>query len=399
LRSDLRRPLAGACVPAADLGAPLGHIRLGYFSADFHNHATMHLIAELLERHDRARFEVFAFSFGAPSEDVWRRRAEAAVDRFIDVGGLDDDRIAALSRELGVTIAVDLKGFTEGARPGIFAAGAAPLQLSYLGYPGTMAAPFIDYVVADEVTISASQRPWFSEHVICLPRSYQANVRKRDVSTAPVTRADQGLPEQGFVFCCFNNARKIGPEVFAVWMDVLRETAGSVLWLLVDNEQARQNLRAATSAQAVAPDRLIFAGQMPIEDHLARQALAELFLDSLPYNAHTTASDALRMGVPVLTCPGTAFASRVAASLLADVGLEALIAPDLAAYRELACVLARDPDRLRQLRGILATKLSDTLLDSGGFARDLEAGFEAIYARLVAGLPPSDIRIRPGFSA
>jgi predicted O-linked N-acetylglucosamine transferase (SPINDLY family) len=382
---------AAASVPAAPAQRP-DRLRIGYFSADFHNHATMHLIAELVERHARSTFEVYCFSFGPPAQDHWRQRAEAAADRFIDVCERTDDAVVELARELGIHIAVDLKGYTTDARPGIFAARAAPLQLNYLGFPGTMAAPFIDYIVADRLVIPSTERSAYRERVIHLPASYQANCSSRAIAEGQVRRSDHGLPDDGFVFCCFNDVTKILPAVFAVWMDILRAADSAVLWLLVDNLEAQRNLRAAAVSHGVQPDRLVFARQRPVEEHLARLPLANLFLDTLPYTAHTTASDALRMGVPLLTCAGRSFASRVAASLLTAVGLPDLITADIDAYRTLALDLAIRAEHLRELRQRLSDNLATSpLFDAGRFTRDLERGYRAIFDRQFAGLQPADI--------
>ncbi len=382
---------SGATKAAASRPAG-GRIRLGYFSADFHQHATMDLMAELFERHDRRRFELHAFSFGPSADDPMHARAVAAFDRFHDVGSLGDGDAAALARDLGIDIAVDLKGFTQDARPGIFAARAAPVQASYLGYPGTIGASFIDCVIADEVVVPSSASDAYTEPVVRLPRCYQANAGWRPV--APAARIDRhaaGLPDDGFVFCSFNNSYKITPDVFDVWMRLLQRVPRSALWLLEANAGAAANLRREAVRRGVGAERIVFAVRTNRVDHLARHALADLFLDTLHYGAHTTASDALRSGLPVLTRLGATFASRVAASLNLSVGLDDAVAANSEDYEGVAFALATDPGRLRALRDRLAAALpTASLFDADGFARDLEALYVDLHARrLAGGLPGS----------
>ena len=373
---------------------PHDRIRIGYFSADFHNHATTYLMAELLEQHDRSRFEILGFSFGPNVADEMRARVSAAMDQFHYVRDLSDRAIAELSRSLEVDIAVDLKGFTKDSRPGIFAHRAAPLQVSYLGYPGTMGAPYMDYLIADPTLIPASAKPHYSESILFLPDSYQANDTRRPISTAPITRADEGLPTHAFVFCCFNVNWKIAPATFDLWTRILAKVEGSVLWLLEDNPWVAANLRQQAGRRGIAPERLIFAPRRPLADHLARHRLADLFLDTLPYNAHTTASDALWAGLPVLTCMGETFASRVGASLLRAIDLPELITTTADDYEALAIALAGNPTRLRALREKLAhNRLSTPLFDTPRFTRHLEAAYAAIHARHQAGLPPAHLHI------
>jgi predicted O-linked N-acetylglucosamine transferase (SPINDLY family) len=373
---------------------PHDRIRIGYFSADFHNHATTYLMAELLEQHDRSRFEIFGFSFGPNIADEMRARVSAAMDRFHDVRELSDRAIAELSRSLELDIAVDLKGFTKDSRPGIFAHRAAPLQVSYLGYPGTMGAAYMDYLIADPTLIPESAQPHYSESILYLPDSYQANDTRRPISSAPTTRAAEGLPEHAFVFCCFNVNWKIAPATFDLWTRILAEVEGSVLWLLEDNPWVAANLRKEAARRGIAPERLIFAPRRPLADHLARHRLADLFLDTLPYNAHTTASDALWAGLPMLTCMGETFASRVGASLLRAIDLPELITATADDYASLAIALACNPARLRALREKLAhNRLATPLFDTPRFTRHLEAAYAAIHARRQAGLPPAHIHI------
>jgi predicted O-linked N-acetylglucosamine transferase (SPINDLY family) len=384
---EIPRPAAFARVARGD------KIRLGYFSSDLRDHATARLMAGVFERHDKTRFEVSAFSFGPSSaSDEMRRRLTAAFDRFFDVGDRSDQQIADLARSLGIDIAIDLNGFTELHRFGIFAHRAAPIQVSYLGFPGTTGAPFIDYLIADPVVVPESQRVHFSERIVRLPNTYHPCDRTRETAEETPSRASLSLPESGFVFCCFNNSYKIMPDVFDSWMRILRRTPGSVLWLLRDSEPAAQNLRREAEARGIDPNRLAFAGRMPIAQHLARHRQADLFLDTLPYNAHTTASDALWAGLPVLTRIGETFAGRVAASELTAIGLPEMIARSQAEYEAMAVDLASNPDNLAAMKAKLANnRLTTPLFDTEGFTRDLERAFAAMCARHRLGLPPEDI--------
>jgi predicted O-linked N-acetylglucosamine transferase (SPINDLY family) len=381
-------PSAGRAAPPS----PSGKLRLAYLSADFHLHATMHLLAEVLEQHDRSRFELIGLSFGPQSPHPWAERARTCFDRFFDVRTRTDTEVAALAREIGVDVAVDLNGFTRSARPGILAARCAPVQVGFLGYPGTTGAPFIDYLVADRTVVPEEARGQYTEKLAYLPHCYQANRRHVEVAAAAPTRADCGLPAGGFVFCCFNGSNKILPAVFDTWMRILAAVDGSVLWLFESNRWAAANLRAEAQRRGVDPQRLVFAPPLPVEQHLARIPLADLFLDTLPYNAHTTASDALRMGVPLLTRIGETFAGRVAASLLRTLGVEELIAGSAAEYEQRAVALATEPQRLQAIRGRLPEALERSpLYDSTRFARDLEHLYEAMHARQRRGLPPEHL--------
>jgi len=373
-----------------------GKIRVGYFSADFHEHATGQLIAEVFERHDKNQFDVIGFSFGPDTGDAMRKRLMAAFGRFNDVSRQSDRQIAELARRLEIDIAIDLKGFTEASRPEIFAHRAAPIQVNYLGYPGTMGAEFIDYIVADRLVAPESQQGDYVEKIAYLPNSYQPNDGTRPIAATPYTRANCSLPERGFVYCCFNNNYKIAPDVFDGWMRILKQTPGAVLWLLADNDVAVENLRKEARMRAVDPDRLIFAARMPTAEHLARHRLADLFLDTLPYNAHTTASDALWAGLPVLTRIGETFAGRVAASLLMAVGLPELITKSRAEYEALAVELATNPGKLAGIKLKLAqNRLTTPLFDAGRYTRNLEAAYRAMYERYHAGLPPDHIYVEP----
>ncbi len=356
-------------------------IRIGYFSADFHRHATAHLIAELFERHDRANFEVIAFSFGPATDDEMQQRLKAGADRFIDVRDKTDRDIAALAREMEIDIAVDLKGITFGHRLGIFSHRAAPIQVNYLGYPGTIGAPYIDYIIADEVVIPAESRQHYAEQVVTLPGSYQVNDRKRKVSDRKFTRAELGLPEDAFVLCCFNNNFKIMPYIFDMWINIMHSVPNSVLWLIADNPTAAENLQWEAERRGIEKKRLVFADRISPEDHLARHAHADLFLDTYPYNAHTTASDALWVGLPVLTCPGDTFASRVAASLLTAMDLKELIFANLYEIEQTAIALAKDPARLAALKEkVLKNRATSPLFDTDAFARNIESAYQQMIA-------------------
>ncbi len=368
-------------------------IRIGYFSADFRSHPVAFLMAEVFELHDRSKFELFGFSFGQDSQDDMRLRLSAAFDSFIDVREKSDRQVAELARELAIDIAIDLGGFTEDCRTGIFALRAAPIQASYIGYLGTMGAPYIDYLLADRIIVPEEHRQHYREQIVYLP-SYQANDTKRRIAQRIFTRAELGLPESGFVFCCFNNNYKITPGVFAVWMRILQQVAGSVLFLYADNDLAAANLRKEAERRGVDGARLVFGKRLPAEDYLARYAVADLFLDTFTYNAGTTASDALWTGLPVLTCIGESFASRVAASLLDAIGLPELITTTEGDYESLAIALASDAGRLAQLKEKLQrNRLSTALFNTPLFVEHLEAAYTIMVERHEAGLPTAPIRV------
>jgi predicted O-linked N-acetylglucosamine transferase (SPINDLY family) len=374
-------------------------IRIGYFSADFHNHATAYLMAELFERHDSDRFELVALSFGPDSNDEMRQRMATAFDRFIDVRSQSDKEIALLSRNLSVDIAIDLKGFTLESRPGIFAFRAAPIQVNYLGYPGTMGADYMDYLIADKTLIPEASQQHYTEKIVYLPNSYQVNDAQRKIADKAFSREELGLPPSGFVFCCFNNY-KITPGTFDGWMRILRQVNGSVLWLLEDNPTAASNLRKEAQHRGVSPGRLVFANRMPPPEHLARHRAADLLLDTLPCNAHTTASDALWAGLPVLTCTGEAFASRVAASLLSAIDLPELITSTQEDYEALAIELATHPERLKAIKQKLErNRLSTPLFDTKLFAKHIEEAYMQMIERHHADLAPDHIYVGKPSSA
>ena len=371
-------------------------IRIAYLSADFYAHATAFLMAGVFEHHDKARFETYAFSYGPDDNSAMRARLERAFDRFFDVSGESDRAIAAMLREHEIDIAVDLKGYTGSARPGILALRPAPVQVHYLGYPGTMGAEYIDYLVADRVVIPDEERAFYTEQIAYLPDTYQCNDRKRALPGRVPDRAELELPANGFVFCCFNANHKISPEIWAVWMRLLGDVTGSVLWLFAENDDAITNLRREARSRGVSEDRLIFAKRVNLEEHIARLALADLVLDTLPYGAHTTASDALWAGVPVLTTRGTTFAGRVAASLLAAAELPELITSSLTEYETRARALAADPAALAALRAKLARN-RDTcpLFDTARITLQLEAAYAAMWQRHQRGEIPASFSLNP----
>lgn len=364
-------------------------IRVAYLSADFHDHATAYLMAELFELHDHERFEIIALSFGPDSRGAMRQRLLRSFDRFVDVRTKSDREAASLLREMEIDIAVDLKGFTTDGRPGILAQRPAPVQVSYLGFPGSMGVGYVDYILADRYVIPAEHQYFYSEKVVWLPDSYQINDTQRQIAKTTPTRAECALPASGFVFCCFNNNYKITPDVFDVWMRLLTEISGSVLWLLEDNAAVSRNLRSEALRRGVTAERLVFAPRVGLDEHLARHKLADLFLDTRPYNAHTTASDALWAGLPVLTCTGTTFPSRVAASLLNAVGLPELITENLADYEALALKLATCPDLLSDIRAKLSRNRSEhPLFDTKRFCSHIESAYTLMWERHQRREPP-----------
>jgi predicted O-linked N-acetylglucosamine transferase (SPINDLY family) len=368
-------------------------IRLGYFSADFREHPVAALTAGLFESHDRTQFEVFGFSFGPETGDATRRRLRSAFDRFFDVRYRSDRQIAALAREHGVDIAIDLGGFTSDARPGILALRVAPVQLSYIGYLGTMGAPYIDYMLADRTLVPNVLQRHYAEKIVYLP-SYQANDSKRIIAGPAPSRAELGLPSDAVVFCCFNANYKITPQIFHSWMRILQSVSGSVLLLYAGSEAAARNFRNEATRRGVAPERLVICGKLPFAQYLARFRAADLFLDTSPYNAGTTASDALWAGLPVLTCAGEALASRMGASLLTAAGLSELIAETPLRYEERAVELAADRKQLFALREkVEASRISARLFDTLRFTRGLERAFHIMRERSLNREAPESIEV------
>jgi predicted O-linked N-acetylglucosamine transferase (SPINDLY family) len=384
--------------PASALPRHHGHhhprIRLAYLSADFHDHPVAHLLAGVLERHDRQNFETRGISLRREAHPgAMHARLRQAFEHFDDVSGVDDREVAAQLRQWEVDIAVDLSGFTRGGRLGILACRPAPVQVNYLGFAGSYGAPYIDYVIADPVVIPAGQEAHFSECIVRLPHSFLPNDDRQPIAGDLLRRSDVGLPDTGFVFCAFNNSYKINPPMFDIWMRLLRETPGSVLWLREGSAAMVANLSQEASARGVQRDRLIFAPRVAEMDrHLARYRLADLFLDTSPYGAHATSRDALWAGLPVLTCMGEAFASRVAASLLIALALPELVTGDLEGYYRTAQVLAHTPDRLAPLRQRLGQRrLAGPPFDTDLFRQHLESAYRSMWERYQRGEAPADI--------
>ena len=369
-------------------------IRIGYFSADFHLFPGMHLMAGLFEKHDRNKFEVFAYSYGPPKDDSMRRRLIKAFDVFIDVSELSDKDVTLLARKDKIDIAIHRNGYTKNSRSGIFAYRAAPIQINFLGYPGTMGASFIDYIIADKVVIPDELQHCYSEKLLLLPHTYQPNDNTREISVRGITKFEMGLPERGFVFCCFNNNYKISPSEFDVWMRLLKKVEGSVLWLLKSNKWVEHNLRAEAEIRKVSGDRLVFAERLPQAEHLGRHKLADLFLDTFNYNAHTTASDALWAGLPVVTKLGKGFAARVAGSLLSAINMPELITETEQEYESLILDLATNPERLGAIKlKLAANRLSKPLFNTELFTKHLEDGYQRAYQQYFDGKEPETIYV------
>jgi predicted O-linked N-acetylglucosamine transferase (SPINDLY family) len=369
-------------------------IRIGYFSADFYNHATMHLLADVFEYHNNDQYELYGFSFQDAENDEWTEIVKEKFNKFFDVSKKSDEEIALMARNIQIDIAIDLKGYTAHSRPDIFSYRTAGIQVSYLGYPGTMGTKCIDYIIADKTLIPKNMQQYYSEKIIYLPNSYQANMAERAISQKEFQRKEMGLPDDAFVFASFNNSWKITPETFDSWMRILLSAKGSVLWLLSTNSIQIKNLSNEAELRGVNGNRLIFASFLPIEEHLKRIQLADLFLDTFPYNAHTTASDSLRMGLPLITRSGNSFASRVAASLLNAIDLPELITTTKEEFELLAIDLANNHDKLLQIKNRLLNNLSvSPLFNSKLFTQHLETAYKTIYKRYLDDLPPDHIYI------
>ena len=369
-------------------------IRIGYYSEDFREHPVAHLIIELFELHNKDQFELFGFYFGPPDSSKMHKRVSSAFNQFIDVGLKNDKDVALLSRKIGIDIAVDLSGFTGLHRPGIFSYRAAPIQVNYLGYPGTMGAKYIDYIIADPTLIPIESEQYYSEKIVYLPNTYQPNDRNRLIAKKVFTKDELGLPKDSFVFCCFNSSFKITPDTFDGWVRILKAVKNSVLWLLEDNPIAVLNLHKEAQVRGIDSNRLIFAKRMLLPEHLARHKVADLFLDTLPYNAHTTASDALWAGLPVLTCMGKSFASRVAASLLNAIELPELITTTQEQYEAKAIELATNPEKLKAIKYKLErNRFTTALFDTPRFTKHIQAAYKQMYERYQADLQPNNIYI------
>lgn len=371
-------------------------IRIAYVACGFHRHPTGYLTAELIELHDRARFEIIGISLGPDDQSDIRARLRTGFDQFYDVKEKSDRDVAALLNDLKIDIAIDRSGYTVNARPAIFAARPAPIQVNYIGFPGSLGADFYDYIFGDTTVLPPDRKPFYSENIVHLPDCYLSNDSRRPLAAHTPTREDAGLPSDGFVFCCFNNSYKIAPEIFEIWMRLLKQIGGSVLWLYADRISAEANLRTAAAAHGIDPARLVFARRMAQDDHLARHRLADLFLDTLPYNAHTTAADALWAGLPVVSCLGKSFAGRVGASLLRAIGMPDLVASDLESYEHLARRLASDPALLDRMRDRLRqNRPSNPLFDTHRYRRHLEQAYVTMWERWQRGEAPEAFAVPP----
>ena len=369
-------------------------IRIGYFSSDFRNHAITNLTAELFELHDKNTFEIYAFSSGLKNEDEQKQRLKKAFNEFIDISELSDEQAVNLSRQLGIDIAVDLGGYTENARIGIFERRAAPIQISYLGYLGTLGAPHMDYIFTDHEIIPKEYQPFYAEKAVYLPDCFQINDRKRAIAKTNFSRSDFGLPSEGFVFCSFNNSYKITPEIFSSWCRILQKVEDSVLWLYEANKGMVENLQREASSRGVNSERLIFGGTLRIPEYLARYRLADLFLDTFPYNAGTTASDALWAGLPVLTLSGKTFPSRMAGSILKAINLPGLVTHTIAEYENLAVELATNKPMLKAIHTkVAANRVSTPLFDSPRTTKNIEKAYQIMYERYLEGKNPKSINL------
>jgi predicted O-linked N-acetylglucosamine transferase (SPINDLY family) len=353
-------------------------IIVGYFSAEFHNHPVMHLMLDVFKNHNKSEFEIYGFSIG-PSKDGWTERVKKYFDKFIDASNMSDVEIKSLSKKLKLDIAVNLTGLTFNARYSIFFNQVAPKQINYLGYPGTMGTKCFDYIIADKIVIPEENKKYFSEKVIYLPNCYQANQEKIEISNKNLNKKDFGLPQDKFIFGCFNNSYKITPLIFESWMNILKKCDSSVLWLLQDKELGKRNLLKEAKIRGVNKERIIFAEKVLVKEHIKRLELIDLFLDTFPYNAHTTASEAIRAGVPILTLKGKSFPSRVASSILTNVGLENLIVSNLKDYETKAISLAKNYEEVESLKNHLAQEKNlSKLFDSKVFTKDLEKIYKKI---------------------
>lgn len=385
-------------------GVPFSHarnrdsprIRVGYLSCDFHMHATAFLMAELFERHDRSKFEIFGYGYDRDDGSDIRQRVIHGFDHFSDFYSVSATDAARKINDDHIDILVDLKGYTNATRTEIIVNRPAPIQVNYVGYPGTMGADFIDYVIADPTVAPMEHQPHYTEQIVHLPHCYQPNDTKRLIAETTISRRDCKLPEKGFVFCCFNAAFKIQPSFFAIWMRLLKAVPDSVLWLISAYSEVQPNLRREAQAHGVDPDRLIFASVITLPHHLARHKYADLFLDTLPYGAHTTASDALWAGLPVLTCMGDTFAGRVGSSALRAVGMPELITSSLEEYEARALDLALNPSKLDQIKQKLKQNIATTpMFDTAAYTKHLEAAYTHMWELWTSGRPPQPFSIEP----
>ena len=370
-------------------------IRLGYYSADFYSHAMSFLLVRLFELHDRSKFEIIAFSFGPEKNDNISKRVKDAFDQFIKVNSKTDKEVAGLSRELKIDIAIDLMCYTANNRIGIFSERCAPIQINYLGYPGTSGANFIDYLIADKILIPKKYQKYYSEKIIYLPNTYQVRDSTQKISNKIYSRKDFGLPEKSFVFCCFNQNYKITPSVYDIWMRLLKKIDRSVLWLIKDSDIGAKNLKKEANIRGIEPNRIIFAEKIPLSEHLARHKLADLFIDTFPYTAHTTCSDALWSGLPVITRVGKSFASRVGASILNAIGLEELITKTEKEYEYLATQLATKSEFLNKINKKLEkNKIKKPLFNTKLYTSHIEKAYIKIYKNYQSDLSVKNIEIK-----
>ena len=374
---------------------PNKKIRIGYYSADFRAHAMSYLLVNLFEQHDKSKFELIAFSFGSGKNDEIKNRVSNSFDKFIDVNLKSDKEIFQLSRDLKIDIAVDLMGFTQNNRFNIFVQRCAPIQVNYLGYPGTSGSNCIDYLIADKILIPKQNQKYFSEKIIYMPDSYQVNDSKRKMSDKVFTKKEVRLPEDGFVFCSFNQSYKITPYVFDIWMRLLKRIDGSVLWLIKDSDIGVNNLKKEAQKRGIEPDRIIFADKMSNAEHLARHRLADLFIDTFPYTAHTTCSDALWSSLPVVTLIGQSFASRVSASLLTAIGLSELITKTEKEYEKLTFKIANNKSLLNEIKKRLhKNRLIKPLFNTKLFTKNIESAFVIMHERYHSNILVKNIEIK-----
>ena len=386
-------------LPAPTKSSKRTKIRLGYFSSDYFNHPVGFAIAEIFERHNKRDFEIVAFSSRRIDDDATRLRVRNAVDDFVDIGAMSDRAVALLSREMGIDVAVDLNGLTDGGRMGIFSRRAAPVQVNYLGYSGSVGAQYIDYIIADKTLIPDHSRQFYTEHIAilphtCLPKGARIGGMIPTTEDKKLSRQNEGLPDSGFVFCCFNHTHKILPELFDAWMRILKRVNGSVLWLSEYNSFAGPRLQKEAQARGVDPERLIFAKRAPELQYMQRYCIADMFLDTWPYNAGSMARECLWAGLPLLTLTGDSYFSRMAASLLNVLELPELITSKLSEYEQTAVDLAHDPLRLKQIASKLAqNRIATPCFDTGVLTRNIEQAYTQMYERYRADLPPEDISV------
>ena len=369
-------------------------IKIGYYSSDFKEHAVSYLLAGVLEKHNKKEFEIFGFSLAPSKNDKMKERIIKCFDKFIDVSSKSDQEISELSKKFKIDIAIDLMGFTKSNRFGIFLKRCAPIQINYLGYPGTLGSDSVDYIIGDKTIISKENAKYFTEKIIYLPDTYQANDSRKQISTKKFHRKDFNLPNDQFVFCCFNKKYKLDPNTFNLWINILKKVPNSVLWLLDENNTSTKNIFNEAKIRGIKPDRIIFAKSMPMEEHLARQKLADLFLDTFPYGAHTTCSDALWVGLPLITKKGESFASRVSSSLLKSIGMDELITTSNDEYEQLAIELANNKEKIKLIQKKLVKNIKNKpLFNTNLYTLNLEKAFKKVYENCLKNIPKSNIEV------